>query len=67
MFPLLVNGGDQGQPVRAVLAIDHSEIEVPAVRGDEFQDFARAISGVTEASHFRKDLGQAFFKVGIVR
>lgn len=52
--------------MRPVFAIDHSKIEVLAVRADEFQDIACVVSEVTEASRFQKDLGQAFFKVGIV-
>lgn len=67
MFPLLVDSGDQGQSVRPVLAIDHSEIETLAARAEEFQDIACVVSDVTEASRFQKNLSQAFFKMWIVR
>ena len=53
--------------MRPVLAIDHSEIEILAACADQIQCIARALSEVTEASAFQKDLSHAFFKAGIVR
>ena len=53
--------------MRPVLAINHSEIQILAGCADQIQDIASAMSEVTEASRFQKDLSHAFFKAVIVR
>ena len=62
-----VNGADQGQSMRPVFAINHSQIQILANCADQIQDIVRAVRAVAEASRFQKDLSHAFFNALVVR
>ena len=64
---MAIDSAGQSQPVRTVLAINQSQIEVLTDSGNEIQEIARAVSEVTETSRFVKDLTYGFFKAWIAR